>query len=95
LESAEEIKNMMFELRGQVDNLVCVLGAEINGKASLSVILSDNLVNDKNMNANNMVRELSKDIQGGGGGQAFYATAGGTNPAGLEAAVKKASGFLN
>jgi alanyl-tRNA synthetase len=95
LDSAEEIKNMLFEMRGQVDNLVCVVGATINGKASLSVILSDNLVKEKNMNASTMVRELSKDINGGGGGQPFYATAGGTNPAGLEAAVKKAAAFVN
>ncbi|MBC7865763.1 MAG: alanine--tRNA ligase, partial [Bacteroidia bacterium] len=94
-DSAEEIKNLMFELRGQVENLVCVLGSEVKGKASLSVILSENLVKDKNLNANTIVRELSKEIEGGGGGQAFYATAGGTKISGLASAIKKAADFLN
>ena len=94
LNSAEEIKNILFELRNQFDHLYCVVAAELNGKASLSVILSDNLVKEKNMNANAIVRELSKDIDGGGGGQAFYATAGGTKTEGLNSAIKKAENFL-
>lgn len=88
LDSADEIKNLLFELRTQIDNLVCVLGVEIKGRASLSVILSENLVKEKNLNANTIVRELSKEIDGGGGGQAFYATAGGTNLNGLHLAIK-------
>ena len=95
LDSAEEIKNMLFEMKNQLENLFCVVGTEMNGKASLSVILSDNLVKEKNLNANTIVRELSKEIQGGGGGQPFYATAGGTNPAGLKNAIEKANQFLN
>lgn len=95
LDSADEIKNLLFELRTQIDNLVCVLGVEIKGRASLSVILSENLVKEKNLNANTIVRELSKEIDGGGGGQAFYATAGGTNLNGLHLAIKKSVFLIN
>ncbi len=94
LDSAEEIKNILFELRNQLDNLLCVVGAEVKGKPSLSVIISDNLVKDRNLNAGTIVRELAKEIQGGGGGQAFYATAGGTRNEGLNSALAKARAIL-
>lgn len=89
-DSAEEIKNLLFELRNEVPNLVCVVGAQINGKPSVSVIISDNLVKEKNLNAGAMVRELAKEINGGGGGQPFYAQAGGSKPEGLGSAIEKA-----
>ena len=95
LDSADVIKDLSFELRSQVDNLFMVLGAEVKGKPSLSVIISDNLVKEKNLNAGTIVRELGKEIQGGGGGQAFYATAGGTNPQGIAKALEKAKSYLN
>ncbi len=95
LDSPEEIKNMLFEIRNQVENLFCVVGTEINGKASLSVMLSENLITDRNLNASTIVKELGKEIQGGGGGQSFYATAGGTNTKGLHNAISKAREFLN
>jgi alanyl-tRNA synthetase len=95
LDSADAIKDLSFELRNQVDNLFMVLGAEVKGKPSLSVIISDNLVKDKNLNAGTIVRELGKEIQGGGGGQPFYATAGGTNAGGIAKALEKAKSFLN
>jgi len=71
-----------------------VLGAEVKGKPSLSVIISDNLVTEKKLNAGNIVRELAKEIQGGGGGQPFYATAGGTNLSGLDKAIEKARSVI-
>ncbi|HRG37964.1 MAG TPA: alanine--tRNA ligase [Bacteroidia bacterium] len=95
LDSADAIKNLSFELRDQVDNLFMVLGADVNGKPSLSVIISDSLVKDKKLNAGNIVREIAKEILGGGGGQPFYATAGGTNSQGLVKALEKAKEFLN
>jgi alanyl-tRNA synthetase len=95
LDSADAIKDLSFELRNQIDNLFMVLGAEVKGKPTLSVIISDNLVKDKNMNASTIVRELGKEIQGGGGGQAFYATAGGTNIQGIAAALEKAKSFIS
>ncbi|MNR59118.1 alanyl-tRNA synthetase [compost metagenome] len=57
-------------------------------------MLSENLVKDKGLNASNIVRELAKDIQGGGGGQPFYATAGGKNKDGLSAVLVKAEGLI-
>ena len=94
LPTADALKNLSFELKNQIDNLFFLAGAEIDGKAMLSLIVSDNLVKDKNLNATNIIRELSKEIQGGGGGQPFYATAGGKNPAGLSKALEMASSFI-
>ncbi len=95
LNSAEAIKNLAYEIREKVDNLFLVLGAEVNGKASLTLMLSDNLVKDKNLNASTIIRELSKEIQGGGGGQAFFATSGGTNVGGIAKALEKAKEYVN
>lgn len=89
LNSPAAIKDIAFQLKNEIDNLVLVIGAEIKGKANLSVMISENLVNDKNWNASQIIRDVAKEIQGGGGGQAFYATAGGKNPQGLEAAINK------
>lgn len=93
-DSAEEIKNMLFEIKNEVENCFCVIGAEVNGKPSISVIISDNLVKEKNLNAGNIVRELAKEINGGGGGQPFYAQAGGSKPEGLDNAITKAKAIL-
>ncbi|MBL0104863.1 MAG: alanine--tRNA ligase [Bacteroidetes bacterium] len=93
--SAEALKNLSFELKNQIDNLFFLAGTTVDGKALLSLIVSDNLVSDKKMNATQIIRELAKDIQGGGGGQPFYATAGGKNPEGLSIALKKADSFLS
>jgi alanyl-tRNA synthetase len=95
LDSADAIKDLSFELRNQVDNLFMVLAAQVKGKPSLSVIISDNLVKEKNLNAGIIVRELGKEIMGGGGGQPFYATAGGTNSEGIKNALEKAKSYLN
>ncbi|MBE9468312.1 MAG: alanine--tRNA ligase [Bacteroidetes bacterium] len=89
IDSADYIKDIAFQLKNQIDNLYLILGAEIKGKASLSVMISDNLVKEKDLHAGNIIREISKEIQGGGGGQAFYATAGGKNPDGLTKAIEK------
>ncbi|MBP9070188.1 MAG: alanine--tRNA ligase [Bacteroidia bacterium] len=91
---AEEIKNILFEIKNEVENCFLVLGAEINGKPSLSVIVSDNLVKERNLNAGTIVRELAKEINGGGGGQAFYAQAGGSKTEGLAAAIEKAKTLI-
>ncbi|MBA3665463.1 MAG: alanine--tRNA ligase [Bacteroidetes bacterium] len=89
-DNAEELKNLLYELRNEVPNLFCVLGAEIKGKPSISVIINDSLVKTMNLNAGNIVRELAKEINGGGGGQPFYAQAGGTKTEGLDTALEKA-----
>ncbi|MBI4946194.1 MAG: alanine--tRNA ligase [Bacteroidetes bacterium] len=95
LDSSDAIKNLAFGLKGEVENLFLVLGAIVNGKPQLTVMLSDNLVKDKKLHAGNIVKELAKEINGGGGGQPFYATAGGTNADGLDKAIATAKKFLS
>ena len=88
------LKDLSFQLRQQIENAYVVLGCEIDGKPTLSVIIADNLVKERGLNAGAIVKEAGKEINGGGGGQAFYATAGGKNSAGLQAAVEKAKSML-
>ena len=88
------IKILIFQLKTEISNLFIVLANELEGKATVSVGISDKLVNENGLNANTIIRELAKDINGGGGGQAFFATAGGTNPAGIDAALAKATKIL-
>ena len=94
LPNAEAIKNLAYQLKDVVENLYLVLAANIDDKPLLTVMISENLVKEKGMNAGNIVRELAKEIQGGGGGQPFFATAGGKNVAGLTNALDKAKGFI-
>jgi len=91
---ANSVKDIAFAMRAKVENLFLVLGSENEGKATLSVLVSDELVATRGMNAGTIVRELAKAIQGGGGGQPGFATAGGKNPAGLDEALSLASKFL-
>jgi alanyl-tRNA synthetase len=88
------IKDLAYQLKGEVENLYLVLGALIDGKPNLTVMISENLVTEKGLDAGKIVREAGREIQGGGGGQPFYATAGGKNAAGLQAAIDKALAFL-
>jgi alanyl-tRNA synthetase len=94
LDSAQAVKDLAFQLKGEVENLFLALGSAIGGKPSISVMIAENLVAEKGMNAGAVVREAAKEMQGGGGGQAFYATAGGKDLSGLAAAVEKAKSFV-
>ncbi len=86
---ADAVKNIAFQLRNEVsENMLFVVGSVNEDKPLLTVMLSDNLVAG-GLNAGKMVREAGKLIQGGGGGQPHFATAGGKNPDGLSAAVDK------
>jgi alanyl-tRNA synthetase len=90
---ANSAKDIAYGMRNVVENLFLVLGSENDGKATLTVLLSDELVT-RGMNAGNIVRELAKSIQGGGGGQPGFATAGGKNPLGLDEALKLARNYV-
>ncbi|RCW91657.1 alanine--tRNA ligase [Winogradskyella arenosi] len=91
---AAGIKDVCFELGSQFDNLFLLFGAEKDGKAILSCYISKPLVASHDLNAGTIVRALGKHIQGGGGGQPFFATAGGKNPEGIEAALEAAKAYL-
>jgi len=86
LDSAS-IKDILFQLKGEMEPFFGVIGGKDGDKCSLSIIASDSLVKDKGIHAGNLVREAAKLIQGGGGGQPFFATAGGKDASGLKAAV--------
>ena len=94
LPSAELIKSISYDLRNQSENMAILLGAEIDGKPHLSLVFSDALVQSKNLNASNIIRTIAKNIQGGGGGQPFYATAGGKDSSGLQKAIAEGVDFL-
>lgn len=87
---AQGIKDLAFELGKNRENLFLVLGSVKGEKPILSCYISKELVQEKSMDAGKIVRELGQYIQGGGGGQPFYATAGGKNPAGIPQALKAA-----
>jgi alanyl-tRNA synthetase len=93
LDSGDAVKDLAFELKLR-ENSFTVLGAEVKGKPSITVAISDDLVKAKNLNAGTIVQELAKAIQGGGGAQANYATAGGTDASGLQAAIEKSLAFI-
>ncbi len=93
--SADALKQLAFDLRAKADNLFAVLASEIKGKPQITVMISDNLVEEKKLNAGKIVKELAKEIKGGGGGQAFYATAGGKDSSGLDRVLEKAKTIIN
>lgn len=93
--SAESLKNIAYALRNQFDDLVMVLAANIDGKPNVTVMLGEKVEAMKKFHAGNMVKELAKEIDGGGGGQPFYATAGGKNLGGLERVIEKAKGMIS
>lgn len=94
LPSADAVKTLAYALKGAVDNVFVVLGADIEGKPSLTVTISDNLAKERGWNAGAIVKDLAKDIQGGGGGQPFFATAGGKLVEGLPKAIARAKDFV-
>jgi len=88
------LKNLIFQLEKEIEDAFIVFGAEVSGKPQLMVAVSKSLTENRDLHAGNIVRDLAASIQGGGGGQPFFATAGGKNVDGLEDALKKARSIL-
>ena len=91
---SQTLKNIATELRSQYPHMITVLGSIHEAKPGLLVSIPEELVQSKNLDAGAVVRELAKDIQGGGGGQKVFATAGGKEVSGLEKALEKAPGLI-
>ncbi len=85
--TADGLKKIQFDLKNEIENLVFGAVSEINGKPFISIIINDEVSKNKNLHAGNMVKQLAKLIKGGGGGQPFYATAGGSDLSGLTAVL--------
>ena len=85
---SSSVKDILFQLKGELDNFIGVIGNIDGDKCGLHIILSDSLVKEKAFNASKWIKETSHHIQGGGGGQAFYAAAGGRNASGLKEAIQ-------
>ncbi|APD07758.1 alanine--tRNA ligase [Flavobacteriaceae bacterium UJ101] len=92
---AGAVKSIAFQLKGKIDNLFMIIGSTANQKPVLTVFISEDLVSSKSLNAGTIVRELGQFIKGGGGGQAFFATAGGKEIGGIDQALQEAKKYLN
>ena len=91
---ANSAKDLAYEIGNTIKNAFLVLATAEEGKPMLTCYISKELVASKNLNASQVVRELGKYIQGGGGGQPFFATAGGKEVSGIPEALEKAIDFL-
>ena len=94
LPNADSLKKLVYELKNEVSQACIVLAAEIEDKPQVAVFIDEALVASSGLHAGNIVRELAKEIQGGGGGQPFFATAGGKDLGGLAQVVAKAKTIL-
>jgi alanyl-tRNA synthetase len=92
--SPEILKNLAWQAKSMPGRVVIALGSEFEGKANLIVLLNDDLQKEGMINASAIIREIAGEIRGGGGGQPFLATAGGKEPAGIDAALRKAAEYL-
>ncbi|MCX7729250.1 MAG: alanine--tRNA ligase, partial [Bacteroidia bacterium] len=94
IDNVEEVKNILFELQQEISHFIGLLANRTKDKVYLSLIISPELVNDEKINASTIIRELSKHIKGGGGGQPHFAQAGGSNYDGIKEALKEAEKLL-
>lgn len=85
-----QVKDVAFQLKGEYDKLVFIAGGVYDNKPHLTIMISNELVDELGINAGQIVREAAQEIKGGGGGQPFFATAGGSNPDGIDKAIEKA-----
>ena len=89
------IKDLAYNILSSGDNLLAVLVNEFDGKPGITVAISEPLVKSKGLNAGNIVKELAREIQGGGGGQPHYATAGGKDITGVDRVIEKTHQLFN
>ena len=94
LDDSNAIKTLSYQLEEELGNAFIALGAEIKGKPQLMITISKELTEAKGLHAGNIIRELAKEIKGGGGGQPFFASAGGKDSTGLARALAKAREML-
>ncbi|MFA5647092.1 MAG: alanine--tRNA ligase [Bacteroidales bacterium] len=90
LDTADAIKDLAYQLRDEINNLFLAVGAQVSGKPMLTIMIANSLIESKKVNASTIIREAAKEMKGGGGGQPFYATAGGKDANGLTQAIAKA-----
>lgn len=93
--NGDVLKNIAYALRNQFDDLLLVLAADVDHKPQVTVMIGEKLMQTKKFHAGNMVKELAREIDGGGGGQPFFATAGGKNLDGLNGVLEKARKMVN
>jgi len=94
LPNVDAIKNLAYQIKDIVPHLFLVLTAVIGDKPNITVMIAENVVKDKGLHAGNIVKELAKEVKGGGGGQPFFATAGGSDLSGLDNVLIKAKAFI-
>ena len=94
LGDSKAMKTLVYNLESELSNAVVLLGNSTDNKVQLMLKISDELVESKSYDAGAMIRELAKEVKGGGGGQKFFATAGGSDPSGLDNALNKIESLL-
>lgn len=92
--SMEGIKKIAYDLKNEIPDLIALLAGDADDKPGLGLIISENLVTDHNLHAGKLVKEFAKHIQGGGGGQPFFATAGGRFSAGIPKALEEGKAYF-
>lgn len=95
LPSADALKKLSFELKNEVSGLIAILAADVAGSPQISIVMDESLVKSKDINAGQWVRELARYIKGGGGGQPFFATAGGKDLSGLDQVVEEGKKMIS
>jgi alanyl-tRNA synthetase len=90
----DELKNIIFGVKKQKPNLLGIIGSLNNGKAMLTAFCGDEVLKNTDFKAGDLIKKVAQHIQGGGGGQPFYATAGGKNPEGIEKALEEAKNII-
>ena len=93
--STDLLKKLSFEMKNEVDKLIMILAANVEGKPQVSVVIDDALVKQLDLHAGKIVKQLAQNINGGGGGQPFFATAGGSDLSGLEKVINEARNVIS